>query len=412
MKRVAKAELRSGLMLAERLVDGNYNVLLEANARLSEEHVKILQTWDIDYIRIREPKDTDESLKIQLKVDRMLAQREKAYKIDEKRLAARLELGIFKENIISILSGNGDTKLYSEKKQVAHSAVSIKIGTVFETRALDQYQRMLHVVAGVFNDDPRSREMFFRNSNEMAGKICNYVERTTGVIGYSLYTQKVAVAELAAHTMRTAVIAGKIAQLLKMDAKARHLVVLGALMHDIGLSSLPMEIRRKIDFFSPEEEKEYRKHVYKGIEMLRDRPYIPKEVVLIVGSHHEKLDGSGYPLKLKGDKIHRYVRVVSLSDKFDEVMNPEDVLAPAYTLPEVINEIPFWCNEYDPRMCATLRQYLEEFIMCNRVTLSDGRRGEMIWRHHKYSQPIIRTNDGEFIDMNKMADIKILSYSI
>ena len=125
-----------------------------------------------------------------------------------------------------------------------------------------------------------------------------------------------------------------------------------------------------------------------------------------------RLDGSGYPLKLKAEKIHKYVRVVSLADRFDEVMNPEDVLATAYTLPEVIQELPFWCREYDPDMCYTLRLYLEGFIMCNRVTLSDGRRGEIIWRHHKYTQPIIRTNEGEFLDMNKMAGLKILNYSI
>ncbi len=79
----------------------------------------------------------------------------------------------------------------------------------------------------------------------------------------------------------------------------------------------------------------YQLHTYLGVEMLRRYPGFPEEVLDVVRSHHERLDGSGYPEKLKGDQISLPTRIVSAVDHYDTLVNSlhaEEALSPAEAL--------------------------------------------------------------------------------
>lgn len=61
-------------------------------------------------------------------------------------------------------------------------------------------------------------------------------------------------------------------------------------------------------------------HPLKGAEWLRERDF-PEEIVTIVETHHEKMDGSGYPHRLKGEEIPFLARVLTVCDAADAMMS-------------------------------------------------------------------------------------------
>lgn len=92
----------------------------------------------------------------------------------------------------------------------------------------------------------------------------------------------------------------------------------GALLHDIGKSFIDKDIILKPDKLTPDEFEKIKSHPYKGYEFLgniyNDASSNSKLIVL---QHHERIDGLGYPLGLKGDKINYMAKIVSIADVYD-----------------------------------------------------------------------------------------------
>ncbi len=96
-----------------------------------------------------------------------------------------------------------------------------------------------------------------------------------------------------------------------------HQVAAGFFLHDIGKCKVPSEIINKKGRLNEEEWEEIRRHPDHGCAILRSNHGMTPEIAIIVGQHHEKMDGQGYPLGLMNDEIHVYSRICSVADAFD-----------------------------------------------------------------------------------------------
>ncbi|HHW48030.1 MAG TPA: HD-GYP domain-containing protein [Clostridiaceae bacterium] len=92
---------------------------------------------------------------------------------------------------------------------------------------------------------------------------------------------------------------------------------IGALLHDIGKLRIPEEILKKPFRLTEEEFEEVKKHTIYGYEILKNNNKFGKISSYIALEHHERCDGSGYPLKLERNSIHLYSRIVSVADVFN-----------------------------------------------------------------------------------------------
>jgi HD-GYP domain-containing protein (c-di-GMP phosphodiesterase class II) len=110
---------------------------------------------------------------------------------------------------------------------------------------------------------------------------------------------------------------------LGLDDKQLHVLGLGALFHDLGHQEIPSRILMKKKPRSPAEEKVYQRHTFLGVEMAKKIGVLPEGAIAIIGQHHERLDGSGYPKGLKGE-IGILPRIVSIVDQYDELCNHAD----------------------------------------------------------------------------------------
>jgi len=91
----------------------------------------------------------------------------------------------------------------------------------------------------------------------------------------------------------------------------------GALLHDIGKSSIDKSILNKKGPLTEEEWVIMKRHPVRGVEILREAGGVPDGSYAVVYQHHERCNGSGYPEGLPGEKIHRYGKLAGIVDVFD-----------------------------------------------------------------------------------------------
>jgi len=107
---------------------------------------------------------------------------------------------------------------------------------------------------------------------------------------------------------------------IEMSADSVGALGTGALLHDIGLTKIDRDIVDKQDCVrTPRERELYRGHPELGVGILRSGLKLPEEVHRIVREHHERSDGSGYPLGLAGSDIHVLARITAVADVFDSL---------------------------------------------------------------------------------------------
>jgi putative nucleotidyltransferase with HDIG domain len=123
----------------------------------------------------------------------------------------------------------------------------------------------------------------------------------------------------------------------------------GALLHDIGKIGVPDNVLRKPGKLSDFEWAMMRRHPYLGQEILRGLSFLDGART-IVAQHHEKWDGSGYPLGLRGEEIHLSARVLFVADAFD-AMTSDRVYRPAKSYDEASAELDSCAGtHFDPRV--------------------------------------------------------------
>ncbi|OFZ18378.1 MAG: hypothetical protein A2Z20_03960 [Bdellovibrionales bacterium RBG_16_40_8] len=123
---------------------------------------------------------------------------------------------------------------------------------------------------------------------------------------------------LVRHSLAVCYVSVLIAQELQWKNKAIiEKLALGALLHDIGLKTLPPTLidkhKSKMTF---DEIQLYEQHPFKGMEQLASLRIVPDDIIAIIYQHHENSIGQGYPRKLRNAKIHPMARVVALAAEF------------------------------------------------------------------------------------------------
>ncbi|SFR92048.1 HD-GYP domain-containing protein [Anaeromicropila populeti] len=114
------------------------------------------------------------------------------------------------------------------------------------------------------------------------------------------------------HSMATTAFATEIARLMRVPNKDIYILYYGALLHDIGKLTTPIEILEAPRKLTDEEMVIMKAHVTNTVEILKN--VVNEEVLEIAARHHEKLDGSGYPRGLKGEELTIPQRIVAVAD--------------------------------------------------------------------------------------------------
>lgn len=184
--------------------------------------------------------------------------------------------------------------------------------------------------------------------------------------------------KIAQHSMNVSVLATTFGRFLEWGDELLNVISEGALLHDAGMSRVPVWILDKPGPLTQREFQLVRMHSDYAARLLEaDGAYDPR-VIEIVRHHHERVDGTGYPRGLRGHEIPGYVQVVSVVDVY-ESMTAEKAYEPALTPSLALTRLH---RRVDTNFN---RQLVERFIRCigiyplsSLVRLQNGAHGIVI----------------------------------
>jgi len=158
------------------------------------------------------------------------------------------------------------------------------------------------------------------------------------------------------HSQRVSRYAVRTAMVLGLSGHTLDQIQLGGELHDIGKIGTRDAVLRKPGPLSPVEFEEIKKHVLEGEEILEPLRREHPLVLQIVRSHHERLDGSGFPDRLKGGAIPLAARIVAVVDAFDAMTTERSYRSPCSTGKAMEELARFAGIQFDSEVVAAFRR--------------------------------------------------------
>ncbi len=213
------------------------------------------------------------------------------------------------------------------------------------------------------------------------------------------------------HCLNVGIIAAIIGKLLGL--KRKDIIKLGqmGLLHDIGKMTIHPTLLNKPNKLNEYEWKEISQHTVKGFEILKKAKNVDLNVTIAALLHHERLDGSGYPNKLKQKEIPFLVQIISVADAYDAITS-ERVYQPKKSVFVAVNELMKEANnnKLNPAIVVPFVKYIMRQYLREEVLLSNGEVAEIVFIHeNEPNQPLVRVGD-EYMDLRKVSKVEIVDH--
>ena len=356
MKTISTSELVAGMILAEDVATLKMNKLLDKGTVLTNKEIAKLLFYSIPSVSIEDDSVPEEQPKVPVSEGLTSSERlrqSKAFiefKHDFEECASR-----FQQDIDDVVSG----------------------------RAPLDVEKMLSPIYALLKKGKNTNDVF-----EILSNLRHYDDAT--------YT----------HCINVALASNILAQWLKWDEKEIETATLSGLFHDIGKLAIPDDIIRKPGPLKGEELQIMRTHPQKGYDILKglDVSAHVKNAALM---HHERCDGSGYPLSITAPQIDRYAKLVSIIDVYDAMTSARyyrEALCPFIAISMFEDE---GFQRYDTEMILCFLENIVNTYLLDTVRLNTGEVGEIVFINRtKLSKPTIKVGDN-YIDLSKLNGVYI-----
>ena len=210
------------------------------------------------------------------------------------------------------------------------------------------------------------------------------------------------------HSVNVALICKILGSWLNFTTKELETVTLCGLFHDIGKITIPYDIISKPSKLTQDEYSTVKAHAIRGYNILRPLD-LNINIKMAAMLHHERCDGSGYPMGLRGDQINKFAKVVMIADVYDAMTSARVYRGPLCPF-EVISVFESeGLAKYEPKFIMTFLEHITQLYLHSNVKLNNGIVGEVIMMNRNcLSKPIIKVNN-EFIDLSSKSDLNITS---
>lgn len=210
------------------------------------------------------------------------------------------------------------------------------------------------------------------------------------------------------HNVAVGILSTLLGKWLKLKPEDLSMLTIAATLHDIGKMRIPDELLTRPGPLTAEEYQLMKKHTTYGYEMIRDTIGTNHLQALVALQHHERMDGSGYPFGVLGNRITDFSKIVAVADVF-HAMTSDRFYRKASPLYEVLlqmEENVF--GKLDPYICRVFINKLMQSMIGNEVELTDGRTGKIIMiLATDPLRPLVNIDD-DFIDLSKHRSIGIM----
>ncbi|MDF2548009.1 MAG: metal dependent phosphohydrolase [Anaerosolibacter sp.] len=162
----------------------------------------------------------------------------------------------------------------------------------------------------------KQRDDYFQNLNKLAKNIVDEISSAKNVL-VSLVDIKSMDNYTYEHSVNVTVLSLVLGAELRLSKNDLYDLGIGAMLHDIGKAFLPKEILLKKGKLTDEEYAVAKEHTTRGYNYLKELYSIPGPARIIALQHHEKVDGTGYPSGLTGNKLSKLAKIIAITDTYD-----------------------------------------------------------------------------------------------
>lgn len=208
------------------------------------------------------------------------------------------------------------------------------------------------------------------------------------------------------HSLNVGLLCHLFAKWLKMSDEETNLAMMCGLLHDIGKLMIPDAILKKPGRLTPAEYEQVKEHPTNGyIVFLHQNIDIHIKNSALM--HHERCDGSGYPMQLKGDQIDPYAKMVAIVDVYDAMTSARVYRGPMCPFKVISVFEEEGLQRYDPKYILVFLEHIVNTYIGNTVRLSDGRIGKIVYINKDFlSRPTVQVGN-KFVDLSKEKDLVI-----
>ncbi len=208
------------------------------------------------------------------------------------------------------------------------------------------------------------------------------------------------------HSFRVSILSAMLGKWIGYDKSQIEELASAALLFDMGKMKIPDFILKK-PTISEDEMEVIRRHSQFGYSILMKTPGVTPNIKYSALQHHERIDGSGYPLRIKGGQIHEFAKIIMICDIFDALTHdrPYRKKMSHFKAAEYIS----WQSgvTLDSRLCYIFLNNIAEFYVGKEVLLSTGEKGKIIYVDVNFpTRPVVKVNS-KIIDLVKDRKIDV-----
>ena len=242
--------------------------------------------------------------------------------------------------------------------------------------------RKLHVktrgyIDKLLDDVRLGKSLDTDTAREVVGEMADSISRSPNAMLWLTHMKK-RDEYTSIHCMNVCILALTFGRTLGLERERLDLLGLGALLHDIGKMKVPNEILNKPGRLTDEEFEIIKSHSMNGYNLLRQKKDMPTEVLDIVRSHHERINGRGYPQGLTGDLIDQLTQITSIVDVYDAITSDRcyhDGISPHEALKNMFD----WAGEnFDAELVEKFIKCLGIYPIGSMVELNSGHIGIVV----------------------------------
>ncbi|WP_424769357.1 HD-GYP domain-containing protein [Paenibacillus sp. sgz302251] len=279
--------------------------------------------------------------------------------------------------VISVVLENGIPTTNKREENIEEPVQEAVAPVAIASALHDEYEKMLEVLRQVFNSYITGQAMPVMDIRKQLEKLLEHIK------SYNILTfmprQFVERDYILHNSITSAMTCYQIAQWTGFPQKDWMQLAFAGLLHDIGNIRIDKSILYKPNALSPEEKEEMKRHTVLGYQLLKNVAALNDGVKMAALQHHEKVDGSGYPLGIDAIKIHPYAKIVAIADIFHAMTLNKAYrkAASPYLVLEQIQSDAF--GKLDPAYVRTFVEKVTQFHNGTVIKLSDERIGEIVF---------------------------------
>lgn len=394
MKKLELNELKEGMILGAPIVDAEGIVeLLSAGTVLTSRHIDLIGGMGITEVYIKESEKPVPAVSLDVHAIKEEADKNgKTFDLDslinnlqeiEEQIYEPAPRSIVNRNMeVNILTGEGNIPIDVKHEETLEDVKAI-YDSIRKEGVLDLNQ-IKEDVEKLLPDMVRNNDVLMR---------LNQLQKTDD------YTFE--------HSLRVSIMASMIGKWLGYSQEEILELSEAGLLFDIGKLSLPEYLLNKEVGVTPEEYELVKKHAQFGYSILLKTKGVSPNIKYAALHHHERMDGSGYPLRLREGQIHDFAKIIMVCDVFDALIT-ERPYKKAIS-PLMAADYLSWSSGklFDAEVCFVFIKKISEYCIGKTVKLNDGNTGKIVFVDENFpTRPIVQVGD-KFLNLVKDRSLEV-----